>query len=208
MDPTMSSPRLQEYQSCGIVASTHLASDPKVTAITHSVPAALSGFAQTNMIDLFQLGISADVYTTIDESARLRLQELRKKVEAALGKTKTVQKAIAAANLDDVFTQARNDIRKRVLDRSFAQNGAPLRNVLSSLPIDEIADLAEAMISLQSLKEKVTKPSETVGGPVDVAAITKAEGLVWMKRKHFHFGAQLPVYLSPAARTHVRRDRK
>ena len=31
----------------------------------------------------------------------------------------------------------------------------------------------------------VTKPSETVGGPVDVAVITKNEGLVWIKRKLF-----------------------
>jgi hypothetical protein len=45
------------------------------------------------------------------------------------------------------------------------------------------------------LKEKVTKPSASVGGPVDVAIITKNEGLVWVKRKLF-FDAQMnPRYL-------------
>jgi hypothetical protein len=48
-----------------------------------------------------------------------------------------------------------------------------------------MAGLAETLISLQSLKEKLTKPSETVGGPIDVAVITRNEGLVWIKRKHF-----------------------
>jgi hypothetical protein len=35
------------------------------------------------------------------------------------------------------------------------------------------------------LKERVTSPSESVGGPIDVAVITRAEGLVWVKRKHY-----------------------
>jgi hypothetical protein len=48
-----------------------------------------------------------------------------------------------------------------------------------------MANLDETLINLQSLKEKVTKNSETVGGPVDVAIITKNEGLIWVKRKHF-----------------------
>lgn len=61
----------------------------------------------------------------------------------------------------------------------------PLRRVVGVLPLDEMSTLAETLINLQSLKEKVTKPSETVGGPVDVAAITRAEGLVWVKRKHY-----------------------
>jgi hypothetical protein len=62
--------------------------------------------------------------------------------------------------------------------------------VLGVLPVDEMAGLAETLINLQSLKEKVTKPSETVGGPVDVAVITKSEGLVWIKRKHY-FDAEM-----------------
>ena len=40
-----------------------------------------------------------------------------------------------------------------------------------------MAEFAETLINLQSLKEKVTKPSQTVGGPIDVAVITKSEGL-------------------------------
>jgi hypothetical protein len=57
--------------------------------------------------------------------------------------------------------------------------------VLGDLPVEEMAELAETLVNLQSLKEKVTKPSASVGGPVDVAIITKSEGLVWTKRKLF-----------------------
>jgi len=65
------------------------------------------------------------------------------------------------------------------------EHAIPMRRVLGVLPVDEMADLAETLINLQSLKEKVTKNSETVGGPVDVAIITKNEGLLWAKRKRF-----------------------
>jgi hypothetical protein len=31
----------------------------------------------------------------------------------------------------------------------------------------------------------VTSPTESVGGPIDVAVITKHEGLIWINRKHY-----------------------
>jgi hypothetical protein len=57
--------------------------------------------------------------------------------------------------------------------------------VIESLPIDEMAALAETLVSLESLKEKFSRPTESVGGPIDVAVITRSEGLVWIRRKHF-----------------------
>lgn len=64
-------------------------------------------------------------------------------------------------------------------------NFNPLVQVILSLSIQEMAHLAESLLGLESLKERVTLPSESVGGPIDVAAITKSEGLVWIKRKHY-----------------------
>jgi hypothetical protein len=48
-----------------------------------------------------------------------------------------------------------------------------------------MAALAKSLIELQSLKEKVTQPTESVAGPVDVAAITKHEGFLWIERKQY-----------------------
>jgi hypothetical protein len=69
-----------------------------------------------------------------------------------------------------------------------------LYRVLASLPVDEMAELAETLIMLQSLKEKVTSPTESVGGPIDVAIITKHEGLIWIKRKHYFDPDKNPRY--------------
>ena len=43
--------------------------------------------------------------------------------------------------------------------------------------------MAESLISLTSLKRRMTSSEESVGGPVDVAFISKGDGFVWIKRK-------------------------
>jgi len=61
----------------------------------------------------------------------------------------------------------------------------PVVSVVSILPKDELAAMAEALVNLTSFKRKVSMQSETVGGPIDVAVISKGDGFVWIKRKHY-----------------------
>jgi len=50
--------------------------------------------------------------------------------------------------------------------------------------------MAEALVELTSLKRKVSMEAETVGGPTDVAVISKGDGFIWIRRKHY-FDADL-----------------
>ena len=59
----------------------------------------------------------------------------------------------------------------------------PVVSVLRLLPKQELAAVAEALVNLQSFKRRVSWDQETVGGPVDVAIISKADGFSWVKRK-------------------------
>ena len=61
----------------------------------------------------------------------------------------------------------------------------PIVNIVAVLPKDELASVAEALVSLTSFKRRVTMDAETVGGPIDVAVISKGDGFVWIKRKHY-----------------------
>lgn len=65
------------------------------------------------------------------------------------------------------------------------QNSQPIMSIVESLPKDELAEMAEALVNLTSLKRRVTPEAETVGGPIDVAVISKGDGLIWIKRKHY-----------------------
>ena len=58
-------------------------------------------------------------------------------------------------------------------------------SVVKWLPKEELAEMAEALVNLTSFKRRVTPEAETVGGPIDVAVISKGDGLVWIKRKHY-----------------------
>ncbi|MEY9885630.1 hypothetical protein ABIA43_007164 [Bradyrhizobium sp. USDA 328] len=48
-----------------------------------------------------------------------------------------------------------------------------------------MAILAENIVSLTALKQKFSLETETVGGPIDVAFISKNDGFIWIKRKHY-----------------------
>lgn len=45
--------------------------------------------------------------------------------------------------------------------------------------------MAESLVNLTSFKRRITAEMETVGGPIDVAVISKGDGFVWIKRKHY-----------------------
>lgn len=50
-------------------------------------------------------------------------------------------------------------------------------------------------MNITSLKRKVSTDQDTVGGPTDVAIISKVDGFVWIKRKHY-FGIDLNPHFS------------
>ena len=59
-------------------------------------------------------------------------------------------------------------------------------NMIHFLPKDELAAMAESLVNITAFKRKMLFSSlETVGGPIDVAVISKGDGLVWVKRKHY-----------------------
>lgn len=172
-------PAFVEYRSCGLVAGQHVAQQKKQIAITHDMPAWLDSFAQTDMSDTFSLGLSRSVYVSIMETMNSGLTSFAHQVFEAAGQNGDIP------NLKEMVTTAREAMGESIMDEARRDHAMPLRRVLGVLPVEEMAELAETLINLQSLKEKVTKNSETVGGPVDVAIITKNEGLLWAKRKHF-----------------------
>ena len=132
------------------------------------------------MSDTFTLGFSEDMYISLMMSSEEQLRAFAEEIVRASGGD--LDKITDLNAMVDGATKTIGDV---MFEKARREHSIPLRRVLGSLPVDEMAELAETLINLQSLKEKVTKPSQTVGGPIDVAVITKSEGLVWIKRKHF-----------------------
>src|ERR1700730_16114772 len=173
------SPHRIEYQSSGMLDGTQIIAEVSRAAADHTLPATLNAFAQTSMSDTFTIGFSEDVYNALMEGLGENLREFA----AAICTQANID--FSTLNITQVLTDARKRISEAWFERARRDHSYPLRRVLGDLPVEEMAELAETLVNLQSLKEKVTKPSASVGGPVDVAIITKSEGLVWTKRKLF-----------------------
>lgn len=61
---------------------------------------------------------------------------------------------------------------------------APLAS--PAMPIQDAIDLAEFLVQTTMGFSRFTPGASTVGGPLEIAAITKHEGFKWVKRKHYY----------------------
>ena len=79
--------------------------------------------------------------------------------------------------IDELIELNRKNIAKNYTD--------PLINAVASLSKEDLAEMSESLIYLTSLKRRITFAEENVGGPVDVAIISKGDGFIWIKRKQY-----------------------
>jgi hypothetical protein len=79
---------------------------------------------------------------------------------------------------------------ERFMDRLKRKSRDETYGMVDFMPKQELAYTAEAFVTLTSIKRKVSAQQETVGGPIDVAIVTRNEGFAWIKRKHY-FDIQL-----------------
>lgn len=73
----------------------------------------------------------------------------------------------------------------------------PILNSVATLPVEELSLLAESMINITSARRKVALDGNigTVGGPIDTAIISKSDGSIWTKRKHYFDSKYNPQYM-------------
>lgn len=90
-----------------------------------------------------------------------------------------------------VVDNCMDDIRGYIAE----EHSGPILSTVSGLPKEQLAEMAEALVSLTSFQRRVTPGDETVGGPVDVAVISKGDGFVWIKRKHYFLPELNPRYM-------------
>jgi hypothetical protein len=69
--------------------------------------------------------------------------------------------------------------------------GAPL--VVPPMPIQDAIDLAEFLVELTAKFYRFLPGAQSVGGPIEIAAITKHEHFKWIKRKHYYSGSLNPL---------------
>ena len=66
------------------------------------------------------------------------------------------------------------------------KNAAPSELLAPSMPIQDAVDLAKFLVSVAINYSRFSPGPQTVGGPIEIAVITKHEHFKWVKRKHYY----------------------
>ncbi len=136
-------------------------------------------FAQEDMVTTFMNGINPTVLELLHGYLTQlfeRLPELLDKDKTDSGERKKFTEK-SSKLLMGFFEELSNHIQ--------GEHAHPVLRMVTVLPKDELAAMAEALVNLTAFKRRITESMETVGGPIDVVVISKGDGLVWVKRKHY-----------------------
>jgi hypothetical protein len=177
-------PAVASFETDGYVGSRLKISDLSETKILFDNRLAVIAYAQHEIVYRFMEGIDPSYSNFLNGLVRTAIVDSNMKVfEKWAPKSKQTAKIKAGieAAANKAF-QRLNDsaIRYRNLEFQF-----PITQMVAILPKDELANLAESLLTLTSLHRKVSRELETVGGPIDVAIISKGDGFIWVKRKHY-----------------------
>lgn len=171
-------PVYREYNCYGLLLGKFLLDEVGGDDVSREKPSCIKPFATTEMVHTFVVGLSPDVYGLVRQETAKSLREMAEWLSTGQGFELDEEVDAKIQTLVETHTDSWTD-------PAFSNHAWPLRRVVGSLPIDEMAELAETLIMLESLKEKVTRPTESVGGPIDVCVISKSDGFIWVKRKHY-----------------------
>lgn len=144
--------------------------------------AAIIPFAQSDMFSLFLEGIAPEYR---DFMAIFLHNTLKAKSERIVD-------SYVPDSQKGAEKERQKDENKIIFERFISEFNSfkgkiikPFMQVVGSLPKEEMAALAEALVELTSLRRKMDSNLESVGGPTDVAIISKGDGFIWVKRKHY-----------------------
>lgn len=161
-----------------------------VLAVRHQQPvqinntnhASICPFAQTDVMHTILSGISPQVQSIYANSLATTIQTFIVQLATAIGSTDPKLATQIQSISIGPFVQSFMNLSQQA---QRVQYTAPFVNSVEGLEKEDLSDFAESLITLTSLKRKVSPDQETVGGPVDVMVISKGDGIIWMKRKHY-----------------------
>jgi len=152
-----------------------------VAIIGKDYNAAIRPFAQRDVIDTILSGIDSSLENTLYNSFELFLSKFISLLKNEIEEIEDVKNKVEKIDIKKIIKEFADNFQLTKQDKHIH----PLMSSISSLSKEDLAELAESLIYLTYLKRRMSFSEESVGGPIDVAIITKGDGFVWIKRKHY-----------------------
>lgn len=209
-------PRLRSCWIDGVINKKLKLAQRQSIDITPDMAASVVPFAQDEMVGTFMEGIDPNLLRSLEEYIQKLFNEYPDIVVSKIAGLDETSRNSIAQELKEagakVFKQFQSQT-KTIRDTKYIQ---PVIQAVTALPKDELAAMAESLVSLTSFKRRVTTDVETVGGPVDVAVISKGDGFVWVKRKSYFnpdlnprfYHADLAEAITHKGKEHEKRTQK
>lgn len=190
-------PRLVLYEVDGVTEDVLKYRLVNVHEIDRRTTAQVVPFAQSEMVHTFMEGVDAEYQQTAENQF---LDILNGFAEAVVDSLEHLSKGQRAKLLKQIKTAGRgqhDNYAKKLREWRDKRFVTPVLDAVASLHKSDLAAMAESLVSLTSFKRRVSmEAEETVGGPIDVAVISKGDGFVWMKRKHYFDASLNPEFMS------------
>ncbi len=148
--------------------------------ISYDMNSAIRPFAQTDVIDTILSGVAPELESTFMENFELFFSKYNELLIKEVDNP-DVETLIRRINVPELISNYADQIAQV----KTTYHIKPLMNAVSFLSKEDLAEMAESLIYLTYLKRRITFAEESVGGPVDVAVISKGDGFIWLKRKHY-----------------------
>ena len=177
-------PRLVAYDFEEMVLNRPRCVESQRVEISHNNSASILPFAQQEMVHSFLRGIDPALSAHHKESTSMlflgAISKIFDKIEAETPSRETKLAELIAPEVQGLLKELFDgwNTKSEEFWRPVVQNTA-------SLPKEELAAMAEALVNLTKFRRRIGPERETVAGPIDVAVITKGDGFVWVKRKHY-----------------------
>jgi len=139
-------------------------------------------FAQQDVMDTILSGIDPYLEETYITNFNFLFDKYNKFILNILANSNPELTAQIAALDSKSISLEYIKLNQQIKDKNYIR---PLMNAVSQLSKEDLAEMAESLIYLTYLKRRITNAEESVGGPVDVAIISKGDGFIWIKRKHY-----------------------
>jgi hypothetical protein len=148
-------------------------------------------YAQADVTHTVLTGVDPKYIDTMVASIKTSFQDVADGVAPLLAEPAQTQQ------VTDFINNVGQQLIKKLNDFQSSAITGPLLDVLAHMGKEDMAELAESLVNITSIKRKFTSSDssdESVGGPVDVAIVTKGDGFIWIKRKHYFNVENNPGY--------------
>ncbi|EOZ5530379.1 hypothetical protein ACQSNA_002287 [Vibrio metschnikovii] len=179
-------PQMYNFDVYGLYDGKLKYHDKNPKGISSSTTAGLQAFAQREEVDTFMQGVSKPVKKNFNECAKRMYEASVQAIDELIANEypeehREVLKEKYSNIVGEKFSSIAKDAQDFVVDNYINK----VVDMIKHLPKNEMAYMAESLVNLTAFKRKVSNDSDSVGGPIDVAVISKGDGFVWVKRKYY-----------------------